>query len=221
MGTHGLFGFKYEGKYYLVYNSFDSYFEGLGQRLLYELLLMVTSGQFDDWLGRFKQLRIVTGDDIPTPEDYDKCKPYTDPEIMKNRNPNDPADLWYGLLYNCQGSFRAVLDSGYLKRELINDTEPIDIGFVKHAGFVSYIYVLDFDTQKFTLLYPGESYDFDKITEVVGMVTRGETDKVCKFSETKREEFDLDNLPIHLDEDEDGKHVYLHFKPIDQKPVLK
>ena len=205
MGTRGLFGFRYQGKYYLVYNGFDSYFKGLGQRLLDELRLAMALGQFDAWLERFKQLKIVTGDDIPTAEDYEKCKPYTDPEIMKNRDPNDPADLWFGLLYNCQGSFRAVLDSGYLKREITKDEESIDIGFVKWVGFVEYIYILDFDAHKLTVLYPGESYDFDKVKEVIEMVKREETDKACKMSETLKVEFDLDNLPITLDEDDEDE----------------
>ena len=124
---------------------------------------------------------------------------------MKNRDPNDPADLWFGLLYNCQGSFRAVLDSGYLKREITKDEESIDIGFVKWVGFVEYIYILDFDAHKLTVLYPGESYDFDKVKEVIEMVKREETDKACKMSETLKVEFDLDNLPITLDEDDEDE----------------
>ena len=30
MGTHGLFGFFYQGRFYVVYNHFDSYEDGLG-----------------------------------------------------------------------------------------------------------------------------------------------------------------------------------------------
>lgn len=41
MGTRGLFGFYYKGKYYLCYNHFDSYFSYLGKNLIREIIKMI------------------------------------------------------------------------------------------------------------------------------------------------------------------------------------
>ncbi len=37
MGTRGLYGFRYKGRYILFYNHWDSYCDGLGQKILDEL----------------------------------------------------------------------------------------------------------------------------------------------------------------------------------------
>jgi len=45
MGTRGHFGFRYKKKYYMIYNHFDSYFEGLGKDLLEEIKEMINNNQ--------------------------------------------------------------------------------------------------------------------------------------------------------------------------------
>ena len=37
MGTNGIYGFYYKGKYYIYYRHFDSYLSGLGNEILREL----------------------------------------------------------------------------------------------------------------------------------------------------------------------------------------
>lgn len=44
MGTSGLFGFVYNGKYYVVYNHYDSYPDGLGQDIINEIKKMLDGG---------------------------------------------------------------------------------------------------------------------------------------------------------------------------------
>lgn len=76
MGTRGLFGFRYKGRYYLMYNHWDSYFSGLGIDLLKEIKEAIDNGTFNQWIELFKSITIV--DDgkkenyLDTDEDYEE-----------------------------------------------------------------------------------------------------------------------------------------------------
>lgn len=135
MGTRGHFGFRYKKKYYMIYNHFDSYFEGLGKDLLEEIKEMINNNQFDEWLSLFLQLKFVKEEDMPTDEDIEKCKEYYDDRVGY-RTPYN----YYNLLRKCQGSFIKVLKSGYAV--LVN-------GSLKNDLFIEYCYVLDFDEKEF------------------------------------------------------------------------
>lgn len=138
MGTRGLFGFYYEGIYYLVYNQFDSYFEGLGLNLIKEIKLAIKEGRLNEWKDRVKMLKIVTNENRPTEEELKKLNEFTDLGVS-TKSTND----WYCLLRKCQGSYERVLksgfvfSSGYSENQLVNDL------------FIEYSYVLDFDNNKF------------------------------------------------------------------------
>jgi hypothetical protein len=59
MGTRGLYGFRYKKKYYMIFNPYDSYFHGLGMKLLKEVREMVKNNQFDEWLQLFIGLEFI------------------------------------------------------------------------------------------------------------------------------------------------------------------
>jgi hypothetical protein len=63
MGTRGLYGFRYKGKYYLVYNHYDSYYSHLGNILLKEIKLMILENKFNEWIEKFKKLNFKLNDE--------------------------------------------------------------------------------------------------------------------------------------------------------------
>lgn len=139
MGTRGIFGFRYKGKYYMVYNQYDS--GHMGAYLLEEIKAMMKNDQFDEWLELFLSLKIVTDEDIPTEEDLNALSAYTDNEIGRLDNLN-----FYTLTRKCQGSFLRVLQSKFiLIVPRFSDSVGVDI-------FIEYVYVLNFDDKSFVVI---------------------------------------------------------------------
>lgn len=137
MGTRGLFGFVYKGKYYLFYNQYDSYPSYLGANLLKEIKSAIDDGTLDTWKDMLVAIRDVSKED-PTAEDIQKLQPYTDLTVS-NRSTTD----WYCLTRKCQGSMINTLRAGvvychYSERTLTGDV------------FIEYSYVLNFDDKTFT-----------------------------------------------------------------------
>lgn len=152
MGTRGLFGFYYKGKYYVVYNHFDSYPEGLGNIIVYQIINAIENGEFDSWLDQMLALKIVDYDMKPTEEDINKLKEFTNLTVSTQSTSD-----WYCLLHHCQGSLNKVLKSGYILNHTNKDGLP---------DFENYAYIINFDTNKFDF-YIGEelteSYDFNDL----------------------------------------------------------
>jgi len=59
MGTRGFYGFKYNKKYYMIFNLCDSYFSHLGLKLLKEIRTMIKNNEFEIWLNLFINLEII------------------------------------------------------------------------------------------------------------------------------------------------------------------
>jgi hypothetical protein len=62
MATRGLFGFFYKGKYYVVFNHFDSYPEGLGRKIVKELKEALKDGLIR-WIQLLSQIKIINAFD--------------------------------------------------------------------------------------------------------------------------------------------------------------
>ncbi len=127
MGTRGKFGFFYKGKYYMCYNHYDSYPRELGVKLILE----ITRADFDEWIKLLENIKEVSEDVKPTPEDIEKLEKYTDLTVS-----GQSTDDWYCLLRLTQGSFFRVLNSGYME----NVSSDMD---------EEYVYVLDLDNRVF------------------------------------------------------------------------
>jgi len=140
MGTRGLFGFFYKGKYYLVYNHLDSYPLGLGADLIGEL----RTADFEAWKAMLDKIIVVTEATIVTPEDIQRLSSYTDLTVSQQSTRD-----WYGLLRGCQGSYIKVLQSGYLlqAREDLTDIEK-DL-------MIEYVYVANLDIMFFEIYAHG------------------------------------------------------------------
>lgn len=167
MPTRGLFGFYYQGKYYLVYNHYDSYPNHLGMKLVKELRTAIQNNKIEEWLSLLKNIKIVTnGIDTPSDNDIKKLQKYTDLSVG-NQSTND----WYCLLRNCQESFETVLESGYF----LNN--QYDRSSLTNDIFIEYSYVLNFDDK---------TLDFYK-----GMYCGGTTKGKYKFDKILDENFNL------------------------------
>jgi hypothetical protein len=140
MGTRGLFGFYYKGKYYLIYNHFDSYPSGLGQNLINEIINALKNNLLDDWIQMLIKCKVVTEDINPTQEDIAKLSAYTVLSVSSQSTSD-----WYCLTRNIQGSFISALESGYIYTNKLYENKLIgDI-------FIEYSYVLDFDNMLFKI----------------------------------------------------------------------
>ena len=152
MGTRGLFGFHFRGKYYVVYNHWDSYPSGLGYIIVKELQEAIRSGKLEEWIRLLEQLKVVDPQVPPTPEDIQTLRSFTDLGVSTQSTSD-----WYCLLRGCQGSLEQVLRSRYL----LNATDPDGI-----PCWEEYAYVINLDTKQLEY-YVGselvESFDFENL----------------------------------------------------------
>ena len=152
MGTRGLFGFYYKGKYYVAYNHFDSYPDGLGAAVVAELRRAVRENRLAEWIQLLEQLKVISPKVPPTAEDIEKLRPYTDLSVSGQSTKD-----WYCLLRKCQGSLEETLKSGYIDNNVDAQGRP-------DWKYLEYGYIVNFDTQKLDF-YISEgvlvkSYDF-------------------------------------------------------------
>lgn len=121
MGTRGLFGFRYKGKYYLIYNHWDSYYSHLGNKLLKEIKLMILENRFNEWVKKFSELNIK----------------------FEHEDPIDENEI----IYEQEQSFELLLNTNktiIIEEEYKNYNFDFDI-------FIEYIYVCNFDKKCFEI----------------------------------------------------------------------
>ena len=134
MGTSGLFGFYYKGKYYVSYNHFDSYKSGLGQDIIDQIKKAITEGTFEEWKELLGKIIEVDQRIPPSPEEIEKLKKYANLGVSHQKYED-----WYCLLHHCQGSLEKVLRSGYIWNCTLDNGIP---------DWDYYNYIVNFDTEK-------------------------------------------------------------------------
>jgi hypothetical protein len=134
MGTRGLFGFRYKGKYYLFYNHFDSYPTGLGADIVTQIKEAIDHNRFDEWKEKLLLLEVVNEDVEPTAEQIERLKPFTD--LTVNRQSTSD---WYCLLRKCQGKLQDTLDTGVFYDEGYSEN------YLMGDIFIEFSYVVNFD----------------------------------------------------------------------------
>ncbi|AYV78783.1 MAG: hypothetical protein Edafosvirus33_3 [Edafosvirus sp.] len=131
MGTRGTILIKFNGKWFKVYNHLDSYFEGLGMNLMNELVELLKLNSVDNLILKLERIKIVDDNVLPTQEDINNLKEYTSLGVS-----NQSTDDWYCLTRECQGSLKALIESGYA---LSLDEKDLE----------EYNYCIDFDKKEF------------------------------------------------------------------------
>jgi len=144
MGTRGLFGFFYKGKYYVAYNHFDSYTSGLGVWVVTELEKAIKENKIEEWKQLVDNLKEVNCNVPPTEEEIEKLKEYANLGVSYQKYED-----WYCLLHKCQGSLSKVLESGYIVNCVNKDGKP---------DWESYAYIVNLD-QDVLEFYDGEDLD--------------------------------------------------------------
>jgi hypothetical protein len=140
----GLYGFRYESKYYLLVSNDSSSFDKLGRSLLQEIKEMIQFNEYKEWNRKFKKLTMVKQNQLPNDNDYFMIK-----HILKiNIEKNETDKIWPILLNHCHGSFRKILDLGYL---FVNFSIS-DKDFINYTKNYNYIYILNFDEHLFTAI---------------------------------------------------------------------
>lgn len=145
MGTHGLFGFYYQGKYYLMYNHYDSYPSSLGYSLIWQIRKAIANDTFRSWPAKVKALQVIdlNGERKPTPQEIARLAPYTNLNVS-----NKSTEDWYCLVRGTQGRLEEVLDAGFVFHDQM------------YWYFLEYIYVVNLDTQQLEI-----HYDSDRFSE--------------------------------------------------------
>jgi hypothetical protein len=135
MSTRGLVGVVSDGKLFTTYNHFDSYPDGLGQKVVEFTDNLFQNIEVDKLREQFSKVKVVAGDSAPSEEDKKFYAKGADLSVS-NQSLND----WYCLLRGFQGvnTFEAVL-KGKLKHIL----DASD--FAKDSLFCEWGYILDLD----------------------------------------------------------------------------
>lgn len=143
MGTRGKYGFYYNGKYYLFYNHFDSYVDGLGNKILKELIQLIKTCilenvNFYEYIKNYiNNAKIVTDNDKPTPGDIIKLQYLTDLQVSE-----ESMDNWYCLTRKGQGSITSHLYTGIFYCEVLGKLPEPDI-------FIEFTYIIDLEKHVF------------------------------------------------------------------------
>lgn len=138
MGTRGICGFKYQDKYYLMYNQYDAYPEGLGRDVVEFVNGVVYLAEFDKLKENVSKLKLVNNKIIPTQDQIKKYQKYSDINISRQTNQD-----WYCL-------FRKLQD-GKILYEVLNGnvTDFYETNeFAKDSLFCEYGYVVNLDTMQ-------------------------------------------------------------------------
>ena len=173
MGTHGLYGFIYKGKLYLMFCHYDGYLEGLGLNLLKEIKYIMENNLLDVWIHQLENIKLVVDEDRvhgnyisdiqhrprATDAEIASLKKFTMRSVISNE-PWTGETKWYYLLNGTQGSFMEVLGCGYLLAYVytgINKTESLS-GEILATSLIkeymnsldsNYMYILDLDHMKY------------------------------------------------------------------------
>jgi hypothetical protein len=150
MGTRGLFGFYYKGKYYLVYNHYGSYLEGLGMSIVQQIKQAIEDGKLEEWKNKIIELKEV-GHEPPTKEEIEHLKQYANLGVA-GRSLCD----WYCLLRHTQGSLQNVLDAGYIVNRAIDNKCPD----INGDSDIEYMYIVNLDSNELNCVSYSDSFDY-------------------------------------------------------------
>lgn len=178
MVIQGSFGYKIGRKIRLM--NVDNDADLLWQICVREIyVLMKHYGSIEPLRKAFEDLKQAKTKSKPKPQIIEKCKPYTDLNILTSQINDD----WTNITKFCQHSFINILDSGY---------------FLNNGGKTRLVLLLDFNTNSVTFSEKTtdksekvlETATIDEILEFDDMPTKTLTEIINDFKQrfTKYEE---------------------------------
>lgn len=153
MGTRGVIGFKVNGKYFLTYNHWDSYIDGLGYELFAKIEEIRKENRLQELKKKVLKLKAVDSQGKPTKKQLERYQNF----LNLNVNDSTKHTNWYQLLHNCQGVnfITTILDNN-----LGHYIESKD--FVYDSLFCEYGYIIDFDTNNVNIYVGFQRASYDK-----------------------------------------------------------
>jgi hypothetical protein len=176
MGTRGAWGYIKNDEMKVTYNHFDSYPEGLGQRVL-DFCNTKTVSELNEI---YEKMRIVEEDDAPTINDIELCKKHYLVDLGVSRQ---SVDDWYCLLRKAQGDPQKYADVG-----IMTDGS----NFLKDSLFCEYAYLINLDSNML------EIYEGFQKSQPKGRFSDVEKTETEYYPVSLIMEFSLLNLPENL-----------------------
>jgi hypothetical protein len=136
MGTRGAVGVKVGKKYYVTYNHFDSYPNGLGKNMVEFCQKVQKESGWETLKKNMKQVKLVSEKSKVPVEWQQKYAEYCDTTVSEQT-----ASRWYCLLRKLQGV--GILEAIYSGKvsHMINS-----FSFLKDSLFCEYAYIINLDT---------------------------------------------------------------------------
>jgi len=138
MGTRGAYGIKSNGKYYVTYNHFDSYPDGLGDVIVEFCRKIQKENGWDAFRKGTEALTLVNLSGIPSAKLIEKYRKYSDINVSRQT-----VDDWYCLLRNLQfGEILTGIYNGNIEH-MINGFD-----FLSDSLFCEYAYIINLDKMR-------------------------------------------------------------------------
>ncbi len=163
MGTKGFFGFYYKGKYYLVFNRFDSFLDSLGNELLEEVKFMVENNLILEWKNLLSNIVII--EDLDNQTEFDKKISNEDKIKIYNHYENNVLEKLQKMFSNiCKNPEELDLNSLFTIYSYIGSYEEHKFEKILNSGFIiienytdikydaQYVYFIDFDHEQFNVI---------------------------------------------------------------------
>lgn len=163
MGTKGFFGFYYKGKYYLIFNRFDSFLYRLGNELLEEVKYMVENNLIQEWKNLLSDIVVI--EDLDNQTDFDKKISNEDKIKIYNHYENNILEKLQKMFSNiCKNPEELDLNSLFTIYSYIGSYEEHKFEKILTSGFMiiedytnnnydaEYVYYIDFDHEQFNVI---------------------------------------------------------------------
>jgi hypothetical protein len=133
MGTRGLNGWVVDGNVYASYNQYDTYPSGLGRTAVEYVNQLVLNRATQATRDQVRALRKVNDGDKPAADEMAALQ-----RAGRADGNVSSGDDWYSALRNNQGSFSAILETGFI-------LDSAD--FAADSLFCEYAYLVNLDNE--------------------------------------------------------------------------
>lgn len=152
MGTRGCYGFEINGKKKVMYNHYDSYPEGLGHDIIYQIKDTINLDKIDLYRQRVAKIVLVDENKKPSPRLIEKYRDKSDTSVSTGS-----LEDWYCLLRKAQGDLTLYL-RGEVKHMIDCSGAFKKPKKDEYGTWTEYAYVINFDTLQLDFYIAIEGY---------------------------------------------------------------